>query len=113
MVAESTYHVTIPAASVPKAATAEKSASKIELGPGPVKLPPHFGVRYQGPFGGRFGPGPVRLPQQGPFGGHFGPGPVRLPPSETGATSETLPGDGEFGIGPVVIPGETIGEGKA
>lgn len=106
VVAESTYHVTIPAASVPKT-TADKS-SKTELGPGPLTLPPNF----QGPFGGRFGPGPVRLPP-GPFGGHFGPGPVRLPPRETGAKPETLPGDGEFGVGPVIIPGETVGDSKA
>ena len=106
VVAESTYHVTIPHASVPKVTTAAKSA-KIELGPGPVQLPPNF----QGPFGGRFGPGSVRL-QQGPFGGRFGPGPVRLPPSETGAEPETLPGFGAFGVGPVIIPGETIGEAK-
>lgn len=112
VVAESTYHVTIPAASVPKAATADKSSSKTELGPGPIQLPPNFSAKHQGPFGGLFGPGPVR-PSHGPFGGHFGPGPVRLPPSETGAHPETLPGDGEFGVGPVIIPGETLGETKA
>jgi hypothetical protein len=108
VVAESTYHVSIPHASIPKVKTAEKSSSKIELGPGPVQLPPGF----LGPFGGTFGPGPVRPPQQGPFGGQFGPGPVRLPPSETGAAPETLPGDGEFGVGPVIFGGETLGEAK-
>jgi hypothetical protein len=47
---------------------------------------------------------------QGPFGGRFGPGPVRLDPLETNPHPETFPGDGEFGAPPVVIPGETIGE---
>ncbi|KIJ66893.1 hypothetical protein HYDPIDRAFT_166337 [Hydnomerulius pinastri MD-312] len=109
LITESTYHVTIPAVSVPKVSSTNATNAKVELGPGPVKLPPGFNSR-QGPFGGRFGPGPVRLPQQGPFGGHFGPGPVRLPPTETGAKPETLPGNGEFGVGPVIIPGETVGE---
>lgn len=96
VVAENTYHVTIPHSSVVNATTAEKSGSKVELGPGPVQLPPNFNPRHQGPFGGRFGPGPVRLP-----------------PSETGAKPETLPGFGAFGVGPVIVPGETIGEVKA
>ncbi|KAG9315221.1 hypothetical protein JVU11DRAFT_4351 [Chiua virens] len=86
--------------------TTDKS-SKVELGPAPLEIPPNFG-----PFGGNFGPGPVRFPQKGPFGGHFGPGPVRLPPTETGAKPETLPGNGAFGVGPVIIPGETIGDTK-
>ncbi|KAF9243491.1 hypothetical protein BU15DRAFT_42859 [Melanogaster broomeanus] len=103
--AETTFHVTIPAASVPKVTSASTSSAKVELGPGPVKLPPSFHAN-QGPFGGSFGPGPVRLPT----GGQFGLGPVRLPPTETGAKPETLPGNGEFGVGPVIIPGETIGE---
>ncbi|KAG2752146.1 hypothetical protein P692DRAFT_20725183 [Suillus brevipes Sb2] len=47
---------------------------------------------------------------QGPFGGRFGPGPVRLDPLETHPHPETFPGNGEFGAPPVVIPGETIGE---
>lgn len=47
---------------------------------------------------------------QGPFGGRFGPGPVRLDPLETNPHPETFPGNGEFGAPPVVIPGETIGE---
>jgi hypothetical protein len=47
---------------------------------------------------------------QGPFGGRFGPGPVRLGPLETNPHPETFPGNGEFGAPPVVIPGETIGE---
>ncbi|KAF8843681.1 hypothetical protein BDN67DRAFT_988233 [Paxillus ammoniavirescens] len=95
VVAETTLHVTIPAASVAKITSTNTSSAKVELSP---------------PSG--FGPGPVRLPPQSPFGGRFGPGPVRLPPSETGAAPETLPGNGEFGVGPVVIPGETIGEDK-
>jgi len=107
VVAETNYHVSIPHTSVAKATTAEKSSSKIELGPGPIQLPPNFIPKHLGPFGGRFGPGPVRLPP------HFGPGPVRLPPSETGATPETLPGFGAFGVGPVIIPGETLGELKS
>jgi hypothetical protein len=102
VVSDVTYHVTIPHASVPKVTTTDNS--KVELGPGPIKLPPGF----QGPFGGRFGPGPVRLPP-GPFGG---PGPVRLPPGEYGAQPETLPGFGAFGAGPVIAPGETVGEIK-
>lgn len=104
VVAESSYHVSIPAVSVPKTT----GDAKVELGPGPLVLPPN----HRSPFGGRFGPGPVRLPP-GPFGGHFGPGPVRLPPGETGAKPETLPGNGEFGVGPVIVPGETIGDSKA
>ncbi|KAH0833222.1 hypothetical protein J3R83DRAFT_12282 [Lanmaoa asiatica] len=103
VVAESTFHVTIPAASVPKATTAEKPSSKTEIGPGPLKLPPNFG-----PFGGRYGPGPVRLP---PRCGH-GHGTVHIPPSEAGAKPETIPGFGEFGAGPVIIPGETVGDTK-
>ncbi|KAH7928092.1 hypothetical protein BV22DRAFT_228837 [Leucogyrophana mollusca] len=110
-----TFHVTLP--SIP---TSNALSENVELGPGPVKL-----SAQQGPFGGHFGPGPVRLPgesikfgpgpvkpppQHSPFGGRFGPGPVRLPPTETGAKGETLPGDGEFGVGPVIIPGETIGD---
>ncbi|KAH7884381.1 hypothetical protein F5I97DRAFT_1889097 [Phlebopus sp. FC_14] len=94
VVAETSFHTTIPASSVPKGTEPSTSSGKIELGPGPVKLPP------QSPA------------QQRPFGGNFGPGPVKLPLSETGARPETLPGDGEFGVGPVVIPGETIGEIK-
>lgn len=108
VVAESTYHVTIPHVSIPKGVTAGKSSSKVELGPELIKLPPHFDLKSKGPFGGRFGPGPVRFPP----GGHFGHGPVRLPPSETGAKSETLPGFGAFGVGPVIVPGETLGEKK-
>ncbi|OJA17104.1 hypothetical protein AZE42_02611 [Rhizopogon vesiculosus] len=46
----------------------------------------------------------------GPFGGRFGPGPVHLNPIETNAHPETFPGDGEFGAPPVLIPGETIGD---
>lgn len=88
--AESTYHVSIPSASVPKA-PAGKSSSKVELGPGPLKIPEHRQV----------------------FSRHLAPGPVLLPPRETGAKPETLPGDGEFGVAPVVIPGETIGESKS
>ncbi|KAF9223681.1 hypothetical protein BS17DRAFT_753610 [Gyrodon lividus] len=111
VVAESTYHVTIPAASVPKATSTSASSAKVELASGSVGLPSGFNAN-QGPFGGSFGPGPVRLPQQGPSSGNIGLGPVRLPPSETGAEPETLPGNGEFGVGPVIIPGETIGEDK-
>ena len=109
VVAETNYQVTIPHSSVAKATTAEKSSSKIELGPEPIRLPPNFIPKHQGSFGGRFEPGPV-IP---PFGGHFGPGPVHLPPSETGATPETLPGFGAFGVGPVIVPGETLGELKS
>lgn len=76
-------HVTIPAASINSSLP---GVTTTELGPGPRKLPP------------------------GPFGGHFGPGPVRLDPLETNPERETFPGDGEFGAPPVVIPGETIGE---
>lgn len=47
---------------------------------------------------------------KGPFGGRFGPGPVHLDPLETNPRPETFPGNGEFGAPPVVIPGETIGE---
>ncbi|KAI9570569.1 hypothetical protein HD554DRAFT_2083105 [Boletus coccyginus] len=100
VVAETTYHVTIPHASVASATPADKSSSKVELGPGLLKLPPNFGT-----FGGNFGPGPV-IP---PFGG---PGTVSLPPRETGVKPETLPGNGAFGVGPVIAPGETIGESK-
>jgi hypothetical protein len=103
--AETSLHVTIPAASVPKVTSTNTSSANIELGPGPVKLPPTFHAN-QGPFGGSFGPGPVRLPGSG----QFGLGPVRLPPTETGAKPEILPGNGEFGVGPVIIPDETIGE---
>ncbi|KAF8442450.1 hypothetical protein L210DRAFT_3644556 [Boletus edulis BED1] len=99
VVAESTYHVTIPHASVPKGTTTENSTSKVELGPGPLKI----SSDDLGPFGGRFGPGPVRLPR---YSG------VRLPPGEMGAKPETLPGDGEFGVGPVITSGETLGEIK-
>lgn len=45
-----------------------------------------------------------------PFGGRFGPGPVRLDPIETNAQPEIFPGNGEFGAPPVLIPGETIGD---
>ncbi|KIK99981.1 hypothetical protein PAXRUDRAFT_30156 [Paxillus rubicundulus Ve08.2h10] len=104
VIAETTFHVTIPAASVIKTRSTNPSSPEVELSPTPSTF-----VANQGPFGGSFGPGPVRLPQQSPFGG---PGSVRLPPSETGAAPETLPGNGEFGVGPVVIPGETVGEDK-
>jgi len=109
VIAETTLHVTIPAASVPKITSTNASSANVELSP----TPPSAFVANQGPFGGSFGPGPVKLPPQSPFGGRFGPGPVRLPPSETGTAPETLPGSGEFGVGPVVIPGETIGKDKA
>jgi len=100
VVAETTYHVAIPHASVANATPADKSSSKIEPGPGLLHLPPNFGT-----FGGNFGPGPV-IP---PFGG---PGTVSLPPRETGVKPETLPGNGAFGVGPVITPGETIGQSK-
>ena len=69
--------------------------------PGQTQLPPDV----SGPFGGRFGPGPVVLPGSGL-------GPVVIPPTETGAAPEMLPGDGEFGVGPVITCGETLGETK-
>ncbi|KAG1844801.1 hypothetical protein DFJ58DRAFT_801864 [Suillus subalutaceus] len=79
-------HVTIPAASINSTSPGVTTTENVTLGPGPRKITP------------------------GPFGGHFGPGPVRLGPLETNPERETFPGDGEFGVGPVVIPGETIGE---
>ncbi|KAI6107989.1 hypothetical protein F5141DRAFT_1232438 [Pisolithus sp. B1] len=68
---------------------------------GKVELGPELGIQGLGAFGGVFGPGPVQFQP---------PGAVRLPPTETGATPETLPGDGAFGPGPVIIPGETVGD---
>ncbi|KAG1753362.1 hypothetical protein EDB19DRAFT_825169 [Suillus lakei] len=77
-------HVTIPATSINSSSPGV--TENFALGPGPRKIPP------------------------GPFGGQFGPGPVRLDPMETNAHPETFPGHGEFGAPPVMIPGETIGE---
>ncbi|KAG6334141.1 hypothetical protein ID866_4948 [Astraeus odoratus] len=97
--AENTLQVSIPASSVPQ----EKASSsgKVELGPEPLNVPPKS-TKFS-PFGGRFGPGPVRIPGDSA-------GVVHIPRGESGATPETLPGHGEFGPGPVIIPGETIGE---
>ena len=95
--AESTYHVTIPKASVPPA-----GPTKTELGPGPVKLPPNYDAKFRGLLSGLLNPG------SGAFGGLFEPGP-EIPPSTSGA-AEGVPSDGAFGVAPVNIPGETIGK---
>ncbi|KAI6042534.1 hypothetical protein EDC04DRAFT_962759 [Pisolithus marmoratus] len=93
IVSESALHAKIPTSSIPPQAKAT-SSGKVELGP-------ELGLQGLGAFGGVFGPGPVRFQP---------PGAVHLPPTETGATPETLPGDGAFGPGPVIIPGETVGD---
>lgn len=93
VVSENALHVRIPASSIPQV-EATASSGKAELGP-------ELGLQGLGAFGGVFGPGPVRFQP---------PGAVHIPPTETGATPETLPGDGAFGPGPVIIPGETVGD---
>jgi len=125
VITEQTFHVTLP--SIP---TSNAVSENVELGPGPVKPP-----TQHGPFGGHFGPGPVRLPsenlsfgpgpvklsaQQGPFGGHFGPGPVRLPsedisfgPGPVKLPAQQGPFGGHFGPGPVRLPpSETGAQGE-
>jgi len=96
---ENTLQVSIPSSAVPRAKAS--SAGKVELGPEPLNVPPK--QKKFSPFGGRFEPGPVRIPGDSP-------GAVHIPRGESGATPETLPGHGEFGPGPVIIPGETIGD---
>lgn len=92
IVSQNTLHARIPTSSIPQAKAT--SSGKVELGP-------ELGIQGLGAFGGVFGPGPVQFQP---------PGAVRLPSTETGATPETLPGDGAFGPGPVIIPGETVGD---
>lgn len=92
IVSENALHARIPVSSVPQ--TKATSSGKVELGP-------ELAAQGLGAFGGVFGPGPVQFQP---------PGAVRLPPTETGASPETLPGDGAFGPGPVIIPGETVGD---
>ncbi|KAI5986517.1 hypothetical protein EDD15DRAFT_2389863 [Pisolithus albus] len=92
IVSENALHARIPVSSVPQAKAT--SSGKVELGS-------ELAAQGLGAFGGVFGPGPVQFQP---------PGAVRLPPTETGASPETLPGDGAFGPGPVIIPGETVGD---